>query len=376
MDKTRRLAGLLLAAFLGISLGALLAAASMIVPWNPLPAAPTPGDDIADIALAAVSTTVTGVSTPVLVSAATPEVRATAIEQPATKASQRLTVLVMGVDNRPDEPVGRTDSIMLLTIDPDTRSAGIVSLARDLLVPIPGKAQNAKINMAHLYGETEKYPGGGPALLGQTVANFLGYPVDYWVRVNFDGFRQIIDQLGGINIDVPEPISDPLYPDNNYGYDPLYIPAGHIHMDGTLALKYARTRHIDSDYGRARRQQQVVLAVKDKLMQPGRLTALLPRLPRLAITLAKSVQTNMPIDKAIAFARQLNQADLQSPASAVIDDKMGINSTDPVWGFVLIPDMAKVRTAAARVFGEQTMAQAGKATPAAVAEDTASASPC
>jgi LCP family protein required for cell wall assembly len=278
----------------------------------------------------------------------------------------------MGVDNRPDEPVARTDTIMVLSINPQTGQAGMVSLARDLLVEIPGMNQMAKINTAHLYGEVNKYPGGGPGLLRATVGDFLGYKPDYWVRINFEGFRDIIDQIGGIDIVVPKAISDPLYPDEAYGYDPLYIPAGRIHMNGALALKYARTRHVDSDYGRARRQQQVVMVVKDKLMQPSNLANLLTHLPGLAITMAKSVQTDMPVNKAIDLAKAINEAGTGSIQTAVIDDKLGTNSNDPTWGFVLVPDLPRVRAAVAGAFGDGPVSQpAAQLSDPAVAEEGA-----
>ncbi len=209
-----------------------------------------------------------------------------------------------------------------------------------------------KINTVHVFGEVNKLPGGGPELLRQTVSELIGYPIDYYVRVNFDGFRQIIDLVGGIDIDVAKDIRDDLYPDENYGYDPLFIPAGRHHMDGALALKYARTRHADSDYGRAARQQQVIVALKDKLIQPGQLASLLPRIPGLAAALASSMKTDMPIDKAIALARTIDQVDLKNPVRIVVDNTMGAYGTDPKWGDVLRPDMSKLRAATASVFAD------------------------
>jgi LCP family protein required for cell wall assembly len=281
--------------------------------------------------------------------------------QPATQRGQeapaavtgRVTVLLMGVDNRPDEKIARTDSILVLTINPKTGAGGILSLPRDLLATIPGTSERVKINTVHFIGERDKVPGGGPALLRTTVAQLIGYPVDYYVRLNFEGFQQIVDQVGGVDIDVPKEINDPQYPDEHYGFDPLYIPAGRQHMDGKLALKYARTRHVDSDYGRAARQQQVIVAIKDKVMQPGQLASLLPRLPGLAVATANSIQTDMPIEKAIALARAVGQMDLHNPARIVVDNTMGTEvPNDPDLGFILIPDMAKLRAATAAVFAD------------------------
>ena len=119
-----------------------------------------------------------------------------------------------------------------------------------MLVYVPALKHNAKINTVHVLGYLNNYPGGGPTMLKDTVAAFLGYPIDFYIRVNFDGFREIVDLVGGVDIHVPRPINDPQFPDENYGYDPLHIPAGIVHMDGSLALKFARTRHADSDYAR------------------------------------------------------------------------------------------------------------------------------
>ena len=218
-------------------------------------------------------------------------------------------------------------------------------------------------------------PGGGPELARQTVANFLGQPIDYWVRVNFYGFRYMIDQVGGLDIDVPVAINDPEFPaDDGYGFAPLFIPAGHIHMDGALALEYPRERHQDSDYQRARRQQQVVLAFKEKLLQPGVLASLLPRVPEMALVLARSVQTNMPITTGMMLARQLAGLDLKNVTQVVIDDSVGVNSNDAMWGFVLVPNMPKVRAATARVFADHPMlaeVPLGSPTPSSIQEEGA-----
>jgi anionic cell wall polymer biosynthesis LytR-Cps2A-Psr (LCP) family protein len=189
-------------------------------------------------------------------------------------------------------------------------------------------------------------------MLRDTVSDLNGYPIDYYVRVNFDGFRDIVDLIGGVDIQVARDILDDKYPDENYGFDPLYIPAGLQHMDGALALKYARVRHIDTDYQRAARQQQVIVAVKDKVSQPGQLAALLPRLPGLMLAMANSVQTDMPVEKGIMLARAVGQMDLANPTRVVIDNTMGVTSLDPEWGSSLTPDMDKVKAVAAAVFGE------------------------
>lgn len=280
------------------------------------------------------------------------------VQEAAPVAVGRTTVLVVGVDARPGQSVAQhlTDSIMVLSLNPQTGAAGMLSIPRDLKVRPSGFNNDVKINMVHPIGEARGGPGGGPVLLRDALSELIGYPIDYYVRVNFEGFVQIIDMVGGIDIDVPKDIDDPKYPDHNYGFDPLFIPAGRQHMDGTLALKYARTRNIDNDYMRAARQQQVLVALKDKLLQPGQLESLLPRLPRLAIAMANLVQTDMPIDKAIALARAIDKVNLDNITRVVIDSKMGqVDVAYPGLGYVLIPDMNKVRAAADAIFSDQVL---------------------
>ena len=161
---------------------------------------------------------------------------------------ERVTILLMGVDNRPDEPIARTDAIIVISLDLKTGALGILSLSRDILVRVPSLNDSVKINTVHVYGEVSRLQGGGPELLRQTISEMFGLPIDYYARVNFTGFQQLIDLAGGIDINVPVTIRDDLYPDISYGYDPLYISAGWQHMDGAMTLKYVRTRHADSDY--------------------------------------------------------------------------------------------------------------------------------
>ncbi len=272
-------------------------------------------------------------------------------------ALDRTTVLLMGMDARPGQRVARTDTIIVLTLNPQTGSAGMLSIPRDLKVRPPISSNDMKITSVYPTGEVIGYPGGGAALLGDTVKELIGYPIDYYVRINFEGFIGIIDLIGGVEIDVPMEIYDDKYPDNNYGYEPpVHFLPGLQAMDGERALKYARTRHSSSDYARAARQQQVIMAIKDKVTQPGVMASLLPRLPGLAIAMANSVETDMPIDKAIALARTVEQADLANVTRIVIDSKMGqVIPNDPKLGYILVPDLNKIRAAAAAIFADEAV---------------------
>lgn len=278
-------------------------------------------------------------------------------QQEIAPATSRTTVLIIGVDARPNQTYQLTDSIIVLTLNPQTGSAGMLSLPRDLKIRPTTFTQDVKINMVYQIGVNRGTPGGGAVLLRDVVTEMIGYPIDYYVKINFDGFKQIVDLVGGVDINVTKEIYDDKYPDDNFGYEPpVHFLPGLQHMDGATALKYARTRHADNDYMRAARQQQVIMAIKDKIMEPGQLETLLPRLPRLAIAMANSVQTDMPVDKAIALARALDKVNLDNPTRIVIDTKMGTPGyDDPAQGglgYVLIPDMNKVRAAADAIFSD------------------------
>jgi polyisoprenyl-teichoic acid--peptidoglycan teichoic acid transferase len=257
----------------------------------------------------------------------------------------RVTVLFLGIDQRCDEEgPTRTDSIMLLTVDPIGLSGAVLSVPRDLWVEIPGFGVD-RINQAHYLGEVYDYPGGGPALAVDTIEGAIGVRVNYFVTINFDAFVKIIDLIGGIEIDVPEEIDDPLYPDNCYGYDPFYMAAGKQQMDGYLALKYARTRvTFGGDVDRAGRQQEVALAVREKIMRINMLPQLIARAPELWYTLQDNVRTDMSIDEALQLALLVQEIPRRSIRTAVIDYDYVYNETTPAGQLVLVPIRENIRT--------------------------------
>ncbi|HRX03350.1 MAG TPA: LCP family protein, partial [Anaerolineae bacterium] len=209
------------------------------------------------------------------------------------KTPERITFLLLGVDQRPDDPSPpRTDNIIVLTVEPESGNVGMVSVPRDMFVSLPGFDYSGKINTAYPIGESSKYPGGGGALVKKTVSELIGYPIDYYVKVNFDGFVKIIDLIGGIDVVVPKTITDNEYPTIDYGVETFHIEAGPQHLDGETALKYARTRHADDDFQRAKRQQQVLLAVKDKLVE-NKLTTTLHLLDLVRL-LGDTVEHDIP----------------------------------------------------------------------------------
>ncbi len=272
---------------------------------------------------------------------------AEAIIIPEWTGVERLNILLLGVDEREvEEGPWRTDTMILLTIDPATQSAGMLSIPRDLWVPIFGYDIEGKINTAHFIGDVEGYPGGGPALAMATVQYNLGIPVQYYIRLNFSAFEKLIDLIGGVEICVDRTIDDPQYPDSGFGYEPLHIEAGCQVMDGRLALKYARTRNTEfGDFDRARRQQQVILAVRDKVTQAGMLPTLVGQAGSLFETLGDSIKTNFTLDQLIRLASLASKIDLSDIQSLVIEPSMTLSymaPTDPPQA-VLIPIREEVR---------------------------------
>jgi polyisoprenyl-teichoic acid--peptidoglycan teichoic acid transferase len=236
----------------------------------------------------------------------------------ARGSDQRTNILLMGIDRRPGEAfISRTDSMMLISVDSNNENAAILSIPRDLYVMIPGHGLD-RINTAFVYGSAGGNPAGGAAMAMQTVEYNLGVHVDHYVLVDFSAVIKAIDTLGGIEVYVPFDINDPTFPDMNYGYDPLYIPAGSQHMDGLTALKYARTRHVDNDFGRAARQQQVMMATRDKALGLG-LADLLSRAPDLYKRVENGVRTDLSLEQIVQLSRTVGAIGSENIRSEVLD---------------------------------------------------------
>ena len=169
------------------------------------------------------------------------------------------------------------------------------------------------------------------------------------MRINFDGFRQLLEEIGCLEIDVPKDIDDPLFPDDNLGYDPFSIKAGHYCMDADTALKYARTRHADSDFGRLRRQQQVLVAIKNKVLDTGQLPHLIARLPALLEALSSTIKTDIPPSQQIALANLARKLSAANIRQLVIDEAM-TDGTMISGASVLMPNMALIGSAVANFF--------------------------
>ncbi len=271
------------------------------------------------------------------------------IEEPVTAPTPKgpVNILLLGIDQRGDDSgPWRTDTMILLSIDPDNQTASMLSIPRDLWVSIPGYGEN-RINTAHYVGDRDGYPGGGTALAKKTVWHVLGVPVDYYVRVNFTGFEKFVDALGGITLDVDQAIHDEEYPDGNYGTMIVDIPAGVQNMDGETALQYARSRHGNSDYDRMKRQQQVLMAARDKAVK---LDFSLSRIPELFETLGSSVKTDLTLGQIFWLAEMGQEIPREDINFSTIDDSMTTTVVTPEGWMVEVPDWPKVRAIVDELF--------------------------
>jgi len=263
----------------------------------------------------------------------------------------QISILLLGSDERADdkEPP-RTDTMLLLTLDLEHRTAGMISLPRDLWVPIPGYDITTKINTAYVIGEKRGYPGGGTQLAKDTVSSFVGRPIEHYLRINFNGFVRFVDLIGGIDIVVPQTIHDDQYPTANYGIETFHLDAGPQHLNGEVALKYVRTRNVDSDYGRAARQQQVIQAVIDKVTQADMIPTLVAKLPQLSATMRDSVSTDMSPAAAVQIAQYVRQNSFREVRRLVLDDRYGTESYSDDGAWILLPDRSRIRPALTAFF--------------------------
>lgn len=178
----------------------------------------------------------------------------------------RINILVLGIPGGEYPGAELTDSIIVVSVEPNGRGVALLSIPRDLWVKVPGHGFH-KINEAHAIGEQNHYPGGGPQLAKETVQQLLDLPIHYYVRVDFVGFKKLIDAIGGVEVTVEKDLKDYWYPSSGGGRETFYLKKGTYIMDGELALKYARSRQSTSDFDRARRQQQILVAAKEKILK-------------------------------------------------------------------------------------------------------------
>jgi LCP family protein required for cell wall assembly len=184
------------------------------------------------------------------------------------EGSGRVNILLLGIGGPGHDGPNLSDTMLVMSIDPKTKDVAMLSIPRDLYVKIPGHG-TGKINGAN--------SDGGPLLAEKVVSNIIGVPIHYYIQVDFSGFKQAIDAVGGVDVTVTKTLSDNFYPcddtsKNKFGYCPIYFKAGTQHLNGTKALQFARSRETTSDFDRAARQQQVIIALRQKALEASTLT--------------------------------------------------------------------------------------------------------
>jgi LCP family protein required for cell wall assembly len=230
-----------------------------------------------------------------------PTLMATVDVLPAVASGEPINILLLGSDRRPGESwQTRSDAIIVVRLEPATQRVALLSLPRDLIVTIPGYGQ-ARINGATVYGEMYPELGGGIELARQTVSQLLGIRINHVVRADFNAFVTAVDAIGGIDIDVEQELYDPQYPTMDFGYMVAHFLPGRQHMDGATALIYSRIRHMDSDYARGRRQQQVILGILQRVREQN-LLGQVQMLADLSTALRDDIQTDLSMDQMIGLA--------------------------------------------------------------------------
>ena len=311
----------------------------------------------------------TGVAAPVATKAgstpiaqtATPSLSAPEVTLPPPwDGASRVTIMIVGLDygdwSIDREGPSRSDTMILLTIDPVSKTAGMLSIPRDMWVDIPGFGYS-KINNAYAFGELYKLPGGGKGLAMKTVENFLGIPIQYFAQVDFTAFERMIDDIGGICLDVPVKVNVGVL--NEEGTTTVDI--GHQCLSGKVALGYARARDVEQgvlmgDVERSQNQQRVILAIRNKVL--SNLPALVTQAVPLYNELSAGVHTDLSLDDILRLAILAKDIPLDSIQPGVINYTMMQDAKYDLNGQILAvlrPYPDKIRELVDQIFSGGSM---------------------
>ena len=279
---------------------------------------------------------------------------------PPWNGTERLNILLIGSDERPGEGTYNTDTLIVVSIEPTTGQVAMFSLPRDSVgVPLPpgplrnafGSTYQSKINsfFTAVRGRPDLVPGtsrtrgynGLKAILGE----LYGLDIKYFVEVNFEGFRQVVDAVGGVTINVQVPVIDDRFPSDTGRHSRVYIPSGIQHMNGTQALVYARSRYGSDDFDRAARQQRVLTSLREQ----ADIANLIPRIPELLAAVKNTVRTDVPRAELAKLAGLADQIDTKNIRSYVFAyPRYGTQIEAPIYKY--LPDVGRIRAAVANAF--------------------------
>lgn len=253
-----------------------------------------------------------------------------------------LNILILGSDRRPDTPNWRTDVMMVVALDFDGGRAGVISIPRDVYIDVIPNHQPNRVNVVDYLGERDKPDGGGPALLKQIIQDRMNIRIDHYLRFDFSSFQEVVDALGGVNVNVDCPYYDYFQIEDVI----LNIQPGLVHMSGAEALVYVRSRRLGGDLDRARRQQRFVWAVRNQVLNDN----LLPRVPALYQALDESIQTDIGILNAIRIVRFALNLDEEQIHGFVLAPPTMLT---PGWRSgmsIFVPDWEAIRAAGDTLF--------------------------
>lgn len=252
---------------------------------------------------------------------------------------QVVRILLLGVDRRDNEPA-RSDTMILATVDLWNGTVNLLSIPRDLVVPITGYGED-RVNAAFAYGQADRPhdPAAGPALAVKTVSRQFGVPVDHYLFVDFKGFKEIVDAVGGVDIVVPHAIDDDEYPTDDYRTIRLHFNPGKQHMDGAVALTYARTRHGDDDNARRERQMQVMQAVLTRGIEVDGIR----HMPEVVKRLGTNMQTSLPYEAQVSLATMAKKFQANGVVQYSIKPPLVTGTSGTIWGDVYMGNWEAIR---------------------------------
>jgi len=260
------------------------------------------------------------------------------------ETEDRINFLLLGQGGLGHDGPFLTDTVVVASLKPSSHQIALLSIPRDLVVPIP-QAGSRRINNANAIGE-ERKSGSGPELASQVVGELLNLSIHYYVRLDFDGFAKIVDDLGGVPINIKDGFTDANYPTEDDGYTTIKFEPGRQVLSGEQALAFARSRHGSnnegSDFARAKRQQQLLMALKDKLLSPA--TFFNPKLVlRLYRAFTKSIKTNLSAQDAVrltSLLRQIKPSEVVSRSFDITPRGLLHEVISPDGAYLLMPNVA------------------------------------
>lgn len=294
-------------------------------------------------------------------------------EPPAGPASIYTTenILVLGMDARQGGKMWRTDTIMIAAVDAQRREVGILSIPRDLWVNIPGYGEG-RINIVDFIGENRDGAGGGPALVNRVLQDTLGIQTQHWVRVRQEGLVELVDAMDGITITLDCPFIEKTPDPNVKGqYEYLMLPAGEVFLEGETAKKFVTYRYASTDFSRARRQQQIIWALRDRALELD----LLPHIPQLWAALADTFQTDLLPGDVIRLARLADGLAPEQVHGLVLSRKALQSASIAGSAVLVVADPAVLKAEVEGLFTSRPIAELGRSTTGRCGGTAAAATP-